>query len=65
MSILVKNKDQVFKSLAVWLPFIASGLFTLFQYLSTAPFIPLAWLPAIVMISSVLGWVIKQPNMRK
>lgn len=62
---LVKNYDQVYKSLAVWLPVIASAIYVVLKDETVLANIPLEALPIVVGISSALGWVIKQNNIKK
>ena len=61
----VKNWQQVTKSLAVWLPVLVTTLLAIVQNLSDAQLIPDGWLPIVVGISGAIGWVIKQPSIRK
>ncbi len=56
----VKNWQQVFKSLAVWLPIIATAILALIDASLGAGAIPLSFIPVAVAISGALGWVIKQ-----
>lgn len=62
---LVKNWTQVYKSLAVWLPILASALYVVLENTTAAGVIPDGALPIVVAITSALGWVIKQPNIKK
>ena len=62
---LVKNWTQVYKSLAVWLPILASTLLVLLEQTQASVDLPLWSIPIVVAITGVLGWVTKQPSMRK
>ena len=62
---LVKNWSQVYKSLAVWFPVIATGLYTILKESSAAGLVPDSALPIVVGITGALGWVIKQPSLRR
>ena len=61
----VKNWKEVYKSLAVWLPFIATGILAALNHANDVQIIPVEYVPLVVVITSALGWVIKQPNIRK
>lgn len=62
---LVKNWTQVYKSLAVWLPILGSGIFVMLQNTLDAGHIPEGSVVIVGGILGVLGWVIKQPNIKK
>lgn len=62
---LVKNWNQVFKSLAVWFPILASAVYVLLQNSTEAGLIPLEYLPFVVGVSTALGWVIPQKSIKK
>jgi len=62
---IVKNWTQVYKSLAVWLPILASAGYTVLKDTAAAGVIPDAALPVVVGITGVLGWVIKQRSITK
>lgn len=63
-NVIVKNWTEVYKSLAVWLPVLATALYAALEYSQEAGLIPLAALPVVVAICGALGWIIKQPNLR-
>ena len=62
---IVKNWTQVYKSLAVWLPILASALLVFLEQTQANVDLPLWSIPIVVAITGVLGWVTKQPGMRK
>ena len=62
---LVKNWTQVYKSLAVWLPILASTLLVFLEQTQESVDLPLWSIPIVVAISSILGWVKKQPSIKK
>lgn len=62
---IVSNWKQVYKSLAVWLPVIGVGLFGFLQNTLDHGMIPDYLNVPVVAILGVLGWVIKQPSMKK
>lgn len=62
---IVSNWTQVYKSLAVWFPILASGAYVMVNdYLATGN-IPNEYLPVIVGLSGVLGWIKSQKSIRK
>ena len=61
----VKNYNQVFKSLAVWLPVLATAIYAALEYTTESNLIPVEALPFVVAITSGLGWVIKQHNIKR
>lgn len=62
---LVKNWKQVYKSLAVWLPVIASGIYVLLENSTAAGLVPENALPFVVGATVALGWVIPQKSIKK
>ena len=58
------NWYKFYKSLAVLLPLLATIIIAVADYYTTQDLIPTAMLPVVVGITSVLGWVIKQPSLR-
>lgn len=60
----VKNWNQVFKSLAVWLPVLATDIYAALEYTTESNLIPVEALPFVVAITGGLGWVIKQHNIK-
>ena len=62
---IVKNWTQVYKSLAVWLPILASTLLVFLEQAQANIDLPLWSIPIVVAITGVLGWVTKQPSMSK
>lgn len=61
---IVSNWTQVYKSLAVWLPILASGLYVVLQDSTAAGVIPDGALPVVIGLTGALGWVIKQSKMK-
>lgn len=57
---LVKNWTQVYKSLAVWLPVVALGVFELLKLVLGLDLIPEGLVPIVAGIASAIGWVISQ-----
>lgn len=57
---LVKNWSQVYKSLAVWLPVVALGVFELLKLVLGLDLIPDSYVPLVAGIASAIGWVINQ-----
>lgn len=57
---LVKNWTQVYKSLAVWLPVLALGVFELLKLVLGLDLIPEGLVPIVAGIASAIGWVISQ-----
>lgn len=57
---LVKNWSQVYKSLAVWLPVVALGVFELLKLVLGLDLIPEGLVPVVAGIASAIGWVISQ-----
>ena len=57
---LVKNWSQVYKSLAVWLPVVALGVFELLKLVLGLDLIPEGLVPVVAGIASAIGWVINQ-----
>lgn len=57
---LVKNWKQVYKSLAVWLPVVALGVFEVLKLVLGLDLVPEGLVPIVAGIASALGWVISQ-----
>lgn len=57
---LVKNWDQVYKSLSVWLPVLALGVHEVLKATLGMDLVPDAWIPAVAGVASATGWVISQ-----
>ena len=57
---IVKNWTQVYKSLAVWLPVLALGIFELLKLVLGLDLVPEGLVPVVAGISSAIGWVISQ-----
>lgn len=57
---LVKNWTQVYKSLAVWLPVVALGVFELLKLVLGLDLVPDGLLPVVAGMASAIGWVISQ-----
>lgn len=62
---LVKNWKEVWKSLAVWFPAIVTAIYSFLEYSTSNDIIPVQFLPVAVVVSSILGWIIKQNSIRK
>lgn len=62
---LASNWYKFYKSLAVILPLLATIIIAAADYFMQADLVPVTWLPVVVGITSVLGWVIKQPSLRE
>lgn len=63
--VIVSNWKQVYKSLAVWFPIIASGIYVLLQDSTAAGVIPEKYLPIVIGLTGILGWVIPQKSIKK
>ena len=57
---LVKNWTQVYKSLAVWIPVLALGIFELLKLVLGLDLVPEGLVPVVAGIASAIGWVISQ-----
>ena len=57
---LVKNWKQVYKSLAVWLPILALGVFEFLKLVLGLDLVPDGLVPVIAGIAAAIGWVISQ-----
>lgn len=57
---IVKNWNQVYKSLAVWLPVLALGVFELLKLVLGLDLVPDGLVPVVAGIASAIGWVISQ-----
>lgn len=57
---LAKNWKQVYKSLAVWLPVVALGVFEVLKLVLGLDLIPEGFVPVVAGIASAIGWVISQ-----
>lgn len=62
---IVSNWKQVYKSLAVMLPTVATGAYAITDWALGAGVVPPQYLPIVVAVSGTLGWTIKQSNMKK
>lgn len=62
---LVKNWKEVWKSYAVLLPAVALSIHTILEAYVGSTLVPEAYLPILVVVTSGLGWVIKQSNIKK
>lgn len=63
--LIVSNWKQVYKSLAVVLPTVVTGAYTITDWALGAGVVPPQYLPVVVAVSGALGWAIKQSNMKK
>lgn len=61
---LVENKDQVYKSLAVWLPVLGTALYEGLKSIDPT-LVPDNLQVPLVAFLGILGWVIKQPEIRR
>lgn len=62
---LVKNWNQVYKSLAVWLPIVASAVYVGLENTTAAGLVPDNLLPIVVGVTAVIGWVVPQKSIKK
>ena len=62
---VVKNWKEVWKSYAVLFPAVALAIHTILEAYVSSTLVPEAYLPVLVVVSSGLGWVIKQSNIKK
>ena len=62
---VVKNWKEVWKSYAVLFPAVALSIHTILEAYVGSTLVPEAYLPILVVVSSGLGWVIKQSNIKK
>lgn len=62
---LVDNKDQVYKSLAVWLPILGLTIYEFLQQATIFGAVPDYLHVPVAAVLGVLGWIIKQPEIRK
>ena len=62
---VVKNWKEVWKSYAVLFPAVALAIHTILEAYVGSTLVPEAYLPILVVITSGLGWVIKQSNIKK
>ena len=60
------NWYKFYKSLAVILPLLATIIIiAVADYYTAHDLIPTSMLPVVVGVTSVLGWIIKQPSLRE
>ena len=59
------NWHKFYKSLAVILPLLATIVIAVADYYTAQNLIPTSMLPVVVGVTSVLGWIIKQPSLRE
>lgn len=62
---IVSNWKQVYKSLAVMLPTVATGAYAITDWALGAGVVPPQYLPVVVAVSGTLGWIIKQKGIKK
>mgnify|MGYP003604842378 FL=1 len=62
--IISNNWYKFYKSLAVLLPLLATIIIAVADYYTAQNLIPTSMLPVVVGVTSILGWVIKQPSLR-
>ena len=63
-NIISNNWYKFYKSLAILLPLLATIIIAVADYYTAQNLIPTAMLPVVVGVTSVLGWIIKQPSLR-
>ena len=63
--LISNNWYKFYKSLAVLLPLLATIIIAVADYYTAQNLIPTSMLPVVVGVTSVLGWVIKQPSLRE
>ena len=63
--LISNNWYKFYKSLAVLLPLLATIIIAVADYYTAQDLIPTSILPVVVGVTSVLGWVIKQPSLRE
>lgn len=63
--IIVKNWKEVYKSLAVIVPTVATGAYAITDWALGAGVVPPQYLPVVVAVSGTLGWIIKQNSIKK
>lgn len=59
------NWYKFYKSLAILLPLLATIIIAVADYYTAHNLVPTSMLPVVVGVTSVLGWVIKQPSLRE
>ena len=64
-NIISNNWYKFYKSLAVLLPLLATIIIAVADYYTSQDLIPTSMLPVVVGVTSVLGWIIKQPSLRE
>lgn len=62
---IVKNWREVYKSFAVWFPVVATIIYQALLTLLDAGTIPPNLEPLVVGVSGALGWIIRQPYIKK
>lgn len=62
---IVKNWKEVWKSYAVLFPAVALSIHTILEAYVGSTLVPEEYLPILVVVTSGLGWVIKQSNIKK
>ena len=62
---IVSNWKQVYKSLAVWLPILGTAIYQLLQNVADTGLVPPNLEVPLIAVLAILGWVIKQPSMRR
>ena len=63
--IIVRNWKEVWKSYAVLFPAIALTVHNILEAYIGSSLVPEEYLPIVVIISSGLGWIIKQKDIKK
>lgn len=62
--LISSNWYKFYKSLAVLLPLLATIIIAVADYYTAQDLVPTSMLPVVVGVTSVLGWIIKQPSLR-
>ena len=63
--LISNNWYKFYKSLAVLLPLLATIIIAVADYYTAQDLIPTSMLPVVVGVTSILGWIIKQPSLRE
>lgn len=63
--LIVSNWKQFYKSLAIWLPILGLTLYEFLQQATIFGAVPEHLHVPVAAVLGILGWVIKQPSMKK
>ena len=61
---LINNWTEMYKSLAVIMPTVLTGLYVISTYALEQNIIPVEYVPFVVLISGFVGRIIKQDNIK-